>query len=89
MHDIRAIRENPATFDASLKRRGITPVSSEILSLDAARRACIQAAEAAQAEQNRASKLVGAAKAKGDEAEFNQLRALVAEKKAEMANLSE
>ena len=89
MHDIRAIRENPTTFDASLKRRGITPVSSEILPLDAARRACIQAAEAAQAEQNIASKLVGAAKAKGDEAEFNRLRLLVSEKKAEMANLSE
>ena len=55
MHDISAIRENPTTFDTSLERRGITPVSSEILSLDAARRACIQAAEAAQAEQHRAS----------------------------------
>ena len=89
MHDIRAIRENPAAFDAALARRGITSVSSEILSLDAARRACIQAAEAAQAEQNRASKLVGAAKANGNEAEFNELRVLVSEKKAEMANLSE
>ena len=89
MHDIRAIRENPAAFDAALARRGNTPVSSDILALDLARRACIQATEAAQAEQNRASKLVGAAKAKGDEAEFNQLRALVSEKKVEMASLSE
>ena len=72
MHDIRAIRENPAAFDAALARRGNTPVSSDILALDLARRACIQATEAAQAEQNRASKLVGAAKAKGDEAEFDR-----------------
>ncbi|MBT6525681.1 MAG: serine--tRNA ligase, partial [Marinovum sp.] len=47
----------------------------------------ITAAETAQAEQNKASKLVGAAKAAGDEAEFTRLRALVAEKKAEVARL--
>ena len=39
MHDIRAIRENPAAFDAALARLGKAPVSSEILSLDTARRA--------------------------------------------------
>ena len=89
MHDIRAIRENPAAFDAALARRGNAPVSSDILSLDTDRRACIQATEAAQAEQNKASKLVGAAKAKGDEAEFDRLRALVTEKKVEMASLGE
>ena len=89
MHDIRAIRENPAAFDAALARRGNAPVSSDILSLDTDRRACIQATEAAQAEQNKASKLVGAAKTKGDEAEFDRLRALVSEKKVEMASLGE
>ncbi|MGR3802271.1 serine--tRNA ligase [Marinibacterium profundimaris] len=85
MHDIRAIRENPEGFDAALARRGDAPMSSEILSLDEARRAKIQAAETAQAEQNRASKEVGAAKGRGDEAEFERLRALVGEKKAEVA----
>ena len=85
MHDIRAIRENPAAFDAAMARRGVSDASSEILKADEARRARIQAAETAQAEQNRASKEVGAAKAKGDEAEFERLRATVAEKKAEVA----
>ena len=85
MHDIRAIRDNPDAFDAALTRRGEAPVSAEILALDAARRAKIAAAETAQAEQNKASKEVGAAKAAGDEAEFERLRALVAEKKAEVA----
>lgn len=85
MHDIRAIRENPAAFDAAMARRGVSDASSEILKADEARRARIQAAETAQAEQNRASKEVGAAKAKGDEAEFERLRALVGEKKAEVA----
>lgn len=85
MHDIRAIRENPALFDAALARRGLSPLASEILALDEARRTAIHAAETAQADQNAASKLVGAAKANGDEAEFERLRALVAEKKSEVA----
>ncbi|MEO1563968.1 MAG: serine--tRNA ligase [Pseudomonadota bacterium] len=89
MHDIKMIRENPAAFDASLARRGLEPVSSEILTLDEARRAKITAAETALAERNAASKQVGAAKAKGDEAEFERLRALVAEKKEEIATLEE
>ncbi|MFT6452210.1 MAG: seryl-tRNA synthetase [Halocynthiibacter sp.] len=89
MHDIRAIRENPAAFDAQMARRGLSGISAEVLAMDEARRACIQSAEAAQAEQNRASKLVGAAKASGDEAEFERLRALVAEKKAEVARLND
>ena len=87
MHDIRAIRDNPEAFDAALARRGAAPMSAQVLALDEARRARITAAETAQAEQNRASKDVGAAKASGNEAEFERLRALVAEKKAEVAAL--
>jgi len=88
MHDIRAIRENPESFDAALARRGLPAIAATLLALDESRRAKILAAETAQAEQNRASKDVGAAKAKGDEAEFERLRALVAEKKAEIARLN-
>ena len=89
MHDIRAIRENPAAFDAALARRGKASVSFQILALDSERRACIQEAEAAQAEINSASKQVGAAKVKGDEAEFERLRRLVSEKKAQVIHLTE
>ncbi len=89
MHDIRTIRENPAAFDAALARRGAAPLSSELLAIDEARRAKILAAETAQAEQNKASKEVGAAKASGNDAEFERLRALVAEKKAEVAAMTE
>ncbi|QGX98765.1 serine--tRNA ligase [Roseovarius faecimaris] len=85
MHDIRAIRENPDAFDAALAKRGLSGVSAQVLEIDEARRARIHAAETAQAEQNKASKEVGAAKASGDEAEFERLRALVGEKKAEVA----
>jgi len=89
MHDIRTIRDNPAAFDAALSRRGIAGLSSQILAIDEARRAMIHAAETAQADQNKASKEVGAAKGRGDEAEFERLRALVAEKKAEVAAMTE
>ncbi|MGH1578979.1 serine--tRNA ligase [Planktotalea sp.] len=89
MHDIRAIRDTPDAFDAALARRGDAPLSAQLIEIDAARRGKIQAAEEAQAEQNKASKLVGAAKAAGDEAEFERLRALVAEKKAAVAALNE
>ncbi|MEM8655257.1 MAG: serine--tRNA ligase [Pseudomonadota bacterium] len=89
MHDIRAIRANPAAFDAALARRGDAAMSSSLLALDEARRAKILAAETAQAEQNKASKEVGAAKGRGDEDEFQRLRALVAEKKTEIARMQD
>jgi len=88
MHDIRAIRENPDAFDAALARRGLAPLSASLLDIDNQRRAKILAAETAQADQNRASKEVGAAKGRGDEAEFARLRALVADKKSEIAALN-
>ncbi|SIT84664.1 serine--tRNA ligase [Pontibaca methylaminivorans] len=89
MHDIRAIREAPEAFDAALARRGESGVTAELLHLDEKRRESILAAETAQAEQNRAAKEVGAAKARGDEAEFERLRDLVARKKSEISTLQE
>ena len=89
MHDIRTIRDNPIAFDNSLARRGSAPISSDVLSLDTSRRGCIQAAEAASAEQNSAGKLAGGAKANGDNVEFDRLRSLVTAKKTEVANLNE
>ncbi|EPX78759.1 serine--tRNA ligase [Salipiger mucosus] len=87
MHDIRAIRDNPAAFDAALSRRGMEPQSPEVLKLDEARRAAIHAAETAQADQKAAAKEVGKAKASGDEAEFERLRKLVGDKKTEVAEM--
>jgi seryl-tRNA synthetase len=87
MHDIRAIRENPAAFDAALSRRGLEPVSSEVLRIDEARRAAILEAETAQADQNKAAKDIGKAKASGDEDLFARLRDEVAAKKAAVADM--
>ncbi len=89
MHDIRLIRDNPDAFDAALARRGKAPVAASLLAIDAARRARITAAEEALAARNAASKDVGKAKASGDEAEFERLRALVAAKKDEIARLED
>lgn len=89
MHDIRTIRDNPAQFDAGMARRGLEPLSARILSLDESRRSAIQAAEQAQAEANAAAKEIGAAKARGDDAEFNRLRTLVADRKADIARLND
>ncbi len=89
MLDIRAIRDTPDEIDARLARRGLAPQAQAILAIDSARRAAIAEAEAAKAAQNAASKQVGAAKARGDEAEFERLRALVTEKKAEIAALED
>ncbi|MCV2891797.1 serine--tRNA ligase [Lentibacter sp. XHP0401] len=87
MHDIRAIRDNPSAFDAAMQRRGLTPVSADVLKLDEERRMMILAAETAQASQNKAAKDIGAAKAAGDETAFNNLREEVAAKKAEVSEL--
>ncbi|MCX7890180.1 MAG: serine--tRNA ligase [Rhodobacteraceae bacterium] len=88
MHDIRLIRDDPAAFDAALARRGLAPMSAAVLAIDEARRARILAAETAQAAQNAASREAGAARGRGDGAGFERLRAVIAEKKAEIARLT-
>ncbi len=69
MYDIKWIREHPEAFDRGLKRRGlIEPLSKKLMALDEKRRALITKLEQAQARRNAASKEIGAAKAKKDEA---------------------
>ncbi len=87
MHDIRLIREDAAAFDAALARRKVDPQSASLLALDEKRRALVTQSETLLAERNAASKQVGAAKAKGDDAEFERLRALVSENKDKIAAL--
>ncbi len=88
MHDIRSIRDNPKYFDEALERRGLNAASEEILKIDEDRRSAILSAETAQAEQNKSSKLIGTAKASGDEKEFEKLRKIVADKKAQVADMN-
>jgi seryl-tRNA synthetase len=78
MHDIRFIRENPDAFDAGLARRGLGPRAAELLAQDAALRALKTKLQEMQARRNEASKAIGAAKAKKDEATAQALMAEVA-----------
>jgi seryl-tRNA synthetase len=87
MHDIKSIRENPEAFDAGLKRRGLEPLSKELLAIDEKRRAAITASEQAQARRNAASKEIGDAKKAKDEARAANLMAEVAELKTSMPEL--
>jgi seryl-tRNA synthetase len=87
MHDIKSIRDNPAAFDAGLKRRGLAPLSSSLLAIDERRRAAILASEQAQARRNAASKEIGDAKKAKDDARAAKLMAEVAELKTTMPQL--
>src|SRR3982075_2230097 len=87
MHDIKSIRDNPAAFDAGLKRRGLSPLSASLLAIDEKRRAAILASEQAQARRNAASKEIGDAKKARDEARAARLMAEVAELKTTMPEL--
>jgi seryl-tRNA synthetase len=78
MHDIRAIRDDPAAFDAALARRGVAPQAATLLAFDDERRAAIAAAQDAQTRRNDLSKQIGQAKAQKDEARAQALMAEVA-----------
>jgi len=87
MHDIRLIRENPAAFDTGLARRGVEPLSAEILALDAQRRSVATRMQEGQSRRNDASKAIGAAMARGAKDEAEGLKAEVAELKTTLPAL--
>jgi seryl-tRNA synthetase len=87
MHDIKSIRDNPAAFDAGLKRRGLAPMSASLLAIDEKRRAAILASEQAQARRNAASKEIGDAKKAKDEVRAAALMEEVAKLKTTMPQL--
>jgi seryl-tRNA synthetase len=87
MHDIRLIRENPAAFDAALGRRGLPPMSADLLALDEKRRAISTQVQVCQARRNEASKLIGQAMAQKDAEKAEALKAEVAELKDRMPAL--
>jgi seryl-tRNA synthetase len=63
MLDLKAIREDPDTYRAGLARRGAGDRVDEVLRLDEERRKLTTRVEELRAEQNRASKAIGAASA--------------------------
>ena len=89
MHDIRAIRDDPAAFDAALARRGMAAEAADLIALDDARRGAATAAQAAQARRNEASKAIGQAKAARDEEGAAALMAEVGTLKTRLPALEE
>ncbi|WP_342148547.1 serine--tRNA ligase [Methylorubrum sp. SB2] len=87
MHDIRAVRENPQGFDRDLERRGLAPLSAELIALDDARKGAVSAAQANQERRNALSKEIGGAKKAKDEARAAELMAEVARLKDEAPGL--
>jgi seryl-tRNA synthetase len=85
MHDLKALRADPAAFDAALARRGVAGASGALLAADAALRQVQTALQAALARRNEASKAIGAARGAGDAAKADGLMAEVALLKAEIA----
>ena len=86
MHDIRAIRDDPQAFDRGWASRGLASQTPAILALDAELRAAQTELQSAQSRRNDASKLIGMAKARKDEAaaaavmaEVEQLKGVIGE----------
>ena len=65
MHDLRALRADPAGFDADLARRGLPAASPALLSLDAARRVALAALQERQSHRNALARQIGQAKRSG------------------------
>jgi seryl-tRNA synthetase len=87
MHDIRWIREHPDEFDRGLARRGLKGEAQHLISIDERRRAIIRVSESWKARRNAASKEIGQAKVKKDEAVAQKLMAEVAECKTSISTL--
>ncbi|HZL58229.1 MAG TPA: serine--tRNA ligase [Stellaceae bacterium] len=80
MLDIKWIRDNPEDFDRGLARRGLAPLSGEILRLDKRWREAQTAVEQNQAARGKLGQEMVAAKAKGGEAAAALMRQMTESK---------
>lgn len=94
MFDIKAIRENPETFDVAWARRGLEPMSATLIALDADLRAKQTDLQDCQSRRNDASKAIGMAKSKGEDAsdairEVGELKSRMGALEEEVRTLTE
>lgn len=87
MHDLKAIRDDAAAFDAGLAARGLDPQAADILAVDEKRRAVQTEVQVLLSRRNAASKEIGAAKGRGEDAA--DLMAEVSGLKGRIAELEE
>ncbi|WP_372619276.1 serine--tRNA ligase [Falsiroseomonas sp.] len=76
MHDIKALRADPAAFDAALARRGLPSAADAILGIDRAHRERKQGIEQRQQQRNALAKAIGESKRKGIPTEREEAEAL-------------
>lgn len=86
MFDLRSIRENPEFFRDRWNRRTdqLGDIVDKIISLDTQVREAVTIKQSAETDRNANSKLIGKAKAEGNEDEFIRLRDNVAQAKKEI-----
>ena len=96
MFDIQKIRDDPQSFDDALSKRGESPHSEILLSIDKKRREHQSQLQELQEQRNKASKLIGEAKASGDNesaeraiAEVSQLKSKLQEGEEEAKRLTD
>ena len=89
MHDIRAIKADPAAFDRAMTRRDAGTCAADLLALDEARVANTQAMNEAQSQQKAISKRIGALMGQGDRDGAEAAKAEVAGLKDEVKRLED
>jgi seryl-tRNA synthetase len=65
MHDIRAIRADPAAFDVALSRRNVPPMAAALVAFDVERREALSALQEKQARRNLLAREIGQGKKQG------------------------
>jgi seryl-tRNA synthetase len=89
MHDIRALRDDPAAYDRGWALRGLAPQTPTILTLDQALRAAQTELQTAQSSRNDFSKRIGQARGTGRVSEAEELMLEVESLKAVISGAAE
>ena len=87
MHDIKFIRNNPDDFDILMKRRGVKPISLEIIDLDTLIRSFQTESQKIQEKRNLDSKLIGKMISQGEDA--TKIQTGVSELKSKINDLDQ
>ena len=89
MLDIKRIRESPDLFRAALARRNLSDAVDRLLEVDERRRSLTARVEELRAEQNRASRAIGAAKGEEKQRSIDEVAKVSAELKELEPKLAE
>jgi len=82
MHDLRALRADPAGFDAALAKRGLPPIAEQILELDVKRRDLLIKASQEQGLRNAYARSIGNARRNGEDTTAAEAEAVEVREKA-------